>query len=80
MEHHELCRDYVFDTFADAFSFMTEVAKVAETMNHHPTWTNTYNLVSVCLHTHSAERVTEKDLQLAEEMDEIFLPYAAAEA
>jgi 4a-hydroxytetrahydrobiopterin dehydratase len=51
---------------------MTKVALVAEKMNHHPTWTNTYNVVQVELSTHDAgDVVTEKDHTLAKAIDKL---------
>ena len=57
--------------FRKAFAFMTEMAIVAETMNHHPEWFNVYNRVRVQLTTHDAGGITQKDLDLAREMEEI---------
>jgi 4a-hydroxytetrahydrobiopterin dehydratase len=49
---------------------MTKVALVAEKMNHHPTWTNTWNTVHIKLSTHDAGNiVTEKDHTLAKAID-----------
>ena len=39
-ENDALCRDFVFDDFVQAFSFMTRVALFAEKMDHHPNWVN----------------------------------------
>jgi len=41
-------------------------------MNHHPTWTNVYNRVSIRLNTHDAgDRVTAKDFELAKRIQDI---------
>lgn len=54
---------------------MTKVALVAEKMDHHPTWTNTYNQVDIYLSTHSAGNVvTEKDHRLAAAIDKLHEP------
>lgn len=50
---------------------MNEVGAVAEEMNHHPDWSNSYNRVEVALRTHSSGGITELDLALARRMDEI---------
>ncbi|MBX2967941.1 MAG: 4a-hydroxytetrahydrobiopterin dehydratase [Cyclobacteriaceae bacterium] len=69
-ENNKLIKTFVFKDFTEAFGFMTRVAIVAEKMNHHPTWSNTWNTVSFELCTHdAANTVTEKDLQLAEAID-----------
>ncbi len=64
--------EFVFSDFLNAFAFMTEVAAVAEKMNHHPEWQNVYNRVTVDLTTHDASGITEKDFELAKKMNEIF--------
>jgi 4a-hydroxytetrahydrobiopterin dehydratase len=61
----KLHRDLQFQTFVQAFSFMTAVALEAETLGHHPNWTNVYNKVTIDLCTHDAGGVTEKDFELA---------------
>ncbi len=61
---------YRFKDFAEAFGFMSEIAIVAEAMNHHPEWYNVYNRVDVTLTTHEAGGVTEKDLELARRMEQ----------
>jgi len=69
-ENNRLKRTIRFKDFSEAFSFMTRVAMIAEKMNHHPTWTNTYNTVSFELSTHDAgDVVTEKDRALAKAID-----------
>lgn len=66
-----------FKDFIQAFAFMTEVALHAEKMNHHPTWTNTYNFVEIHLSTHDAgDIVTEKDLALSSKIIAIYEKYA----
>lgn len=63
---------FEFEDFIHAFAFMTRVAMVAEKMNHHPIWSNVYNKVSISLCTHDAgDIVTEKDHQLAREIDKL---------
>ena len=69
-EKNRLKKTFVFKDFTEAFGFMTKVALVAEKMNHHPTWTNTWNTVSFELSTHDAgDMVTEKDHALAKAID-----------
>ncbi len=55
---------------------MTEVAFLAEEMNHHPSWSNVYNRVHIALSTHDAgDVVTELDRQLAAGIDAIYQRY-----
>ena len=67
----KLQRDFIFTDFAQAFSFMTEVALEAERANHHPEWFNVYKKVWVDLTTHEAGGITERDFQLAQQMERI---------
>ncbi len=62
-------RTLKFADFNTAFAFMTRVALKAETMDHHPEWSNVYNRVSVLLTTHDAGGVTELDTKMARFID-----------
>lgn len=64
-------RQFRFRDFSEAFGFMARVALIAETMGHHPDWSNTYNRVSIALSTHDAGGVTKKDVELAEKISRL---------
>lgn len=64
-----LAKTYTFRNFVEAFGFMTQVAILAEKMNHHPEWSNVYKTVKVVLTTHDAGGLTELDVKLAQKMD-----------
>jgi 4a-hydroxytetrahydrobiopterin dehydratase len=69
----QLKATFRFVDFIQAFAFMTEVAFHAEQQGHHPTWQNTYNVVTIALCTHDAGNlVTEKDHYLADTIDCIY--------
>ena len=68
--NNQLYRKIVFNDFSEAFAFMTRVAIEAEKMNHHPLWTNVWNIVEIWLTTHDAGNiVTQKDRDLAAKID-----------
>lgn len=68
----KLEQTFKFKDFSEAFAFMTRVALVAESMQHHPDWSNSYNQVTITLVTHDAgNKITEKDHQLAKAIDKI---------
>ena len=74
-EKSKLSRTYKFKNFIEAFGFMSQVAIVAEKMNHHPNWSNVYNEVTIELSTHDAGNiVTNKDRELAKEIDKLSIP------
>ena len=69
-EKNRLYRKFTFKDFSEAFAFMTRVALEAEKRDHHPNWSNVYNIVEVSLSTHSAgDVVTGKDRELAKAID-----------
>lgn len=61
----KLFRQARFEDFVEAFGFMSRVALVAETANHHPEWSNVYNRVDIYLTTHDAGGISERDFKLA---------------
>ena len=64
-------KTYHFGSFREAWGFMSEVALLAEKMDHHPEWFNVYNRVEIILTTHDVEGLTERDIALARAIDEI---------
>jgi 4a-hydroxytetrahydrobiopterin dehydratase len=70
---HFLVKTFTFSNFVNAFTFMSEVAVLAEKMEHHPWWENAFHRVTIRLTTHAeGHRVTEKDFQMAEKIDLIY--------
>lgn len=72
-DHGAIEREIQFKDFNYAFSFMTQVAMVAEKMDHHPEWFNVYNKVSIRLTTHDCGGLSQKDIDLAIRIDS-FIP------
>jgi 4a-hydroxytetrahydrobiopterin dehydratase len=69
---NKLTRTFIFGNFIEAFSFMTKVALLAESMNHHPDWSNSYNMVKIELSSHDAGKiVTDRDRNLAAAIDKL---------
>jgi 4a-hydroxytetrahydrobiopterin dehydratase len=61
----KLNRSFEFNSFVDAFGFMTKVALAAEKMNHHPEWFNVYNRLNIDLVTHDIGGISNYDIKLA---------------
>ena len=72
VENEKLHKEFQFDSFVEAFGFMTSVALIAESMNHHPEWFNVYNRVIVDLATHDAGGISALDFELAKKVDALF--------
>ena len=71
LKENKLHREFVFKDFISAFGFMTQIAIVSESANHHPQWSNSYKKVVVDLTTHELNEISIKDLKLAKVMDNI---------
>ncbi len=65
----KLCREFLFGDFVEAFGFMSRVALLAETADHHPEWSNVYNRVTIELVSHDLGGITERDIKLAMAID-----------
>ncbi len=66
-----LHRDLAFGDFATAFAFMTELAVVAERLDHHPDWCNSGKRVTIDVLSHAAAGVTARCVVLATAAEEI---------
>ena len=67
---NSLRRSFRFADFKMAFKFLTEVAVAAERLDHHPWFSNEYNVVEFRLCSHDAgHTVTKRDHRLAEAID-----------
>ena len=71
LEEGKLHRQFRFDDFVGAFGFMSQVAIIAEKMDHHPEWSNVYDRVEVALTTHDAGGLTVLDFELAAHMNRL---------
>ncbi|HEY5687749.1 MAG TPA: 4a-hydroxytetrahydrobiopterin dehydratase [Yeosuana sp.] len=66
--------EFEFENFKDCFSAMSRIAFECEALNHHPDWSNVYNVLTISLSTHSAHGVTDLDFKLAEAIETIVEP------
>jgi 4a-hydroxytetrahydrobiopterin dehydratase len=70
-----LYRSFLFKDFSQAWAFMSQVALLAEGMQHHPNWTNSYSKVEITLSTHEENNsITVKDILLANEINLLLQP------
>lgn len=63
--NEKLHKEFQFESFNQAFGFMTRAAMEIEKMNHHPEWFNVYNRITIELTTHDAGGITKNDVTLA---------------
>ncbi|MCX2974201.1 4a-hydroxytetrahydrobiopterin dehydratase [Halieaceae bacterium IMCC8485] len=71
LDETKLYRHLIFEDFIEAFGFMTQVALLAEAMDHHPEWSNVYNRVDIYLTTHDAGGISELDFTLAGQINKL---------
>lgn len=71
LQDESITRTFVFDGFTKAIGFVVELGFLAEAADHHPDIDIRWNKVTLVLSTHSEGALTEKDLQLAAQIDEI---------
>lgn len=62
---------YTLKSFVPAMGLVNKIAEVAEKAQHHPDITINYNVVGVALSTHSEGGVTQKDFDLAQQIDKL---------
>jgi 4a-hydroxytetrahydrobiopterin dehydratase len=62
-------KQWIFADFSQAFGFMARIALIAETLGHHPDWSNVYNRLTIRLHTHDAGGITDLDFEFAKRVE-----------
>ena len=71
LEGAEIAKQYTFDNFMGSVGFVNRLAEVAEAANHHPDLAINWNKVRVSLSTHSANAITERDVEVAKKIDAV---------
>ena len=64
-------KSFHFSNFSEAWGFLSRIALVAEKVDHHPEIFNVYNRVEIILSTHDAGGLSDKDVALAQAIDEL---------
>ena len=62
---------YTLKSFMPAMDLVNKIAGAAEKVQHHPDITINYNVVGISLSTHSEGGVTQKDFDLAQQIDQL---------
>ena len=66
---NRLVKDFSFGSFRDSIVFVNRVATLADNHDHHPDIEVRNSTVTLTLSTHDARGITDKDLELAEQID-----------
>ena len=67
-----LTRDIKLGDFKECVSMVNTIAKLADTMNHHPDiLIHSFNHLRITIYTHSENRITDLDQQLAKKIEEM---------
>jgi 4a-hydroxytetrahydrobiopterin dehydratase len=66
-----ITRTFQFPDHITAMGFVTKVAMAAEVMDHHPDLRIVYNRVDLRLNSHDAGGVTDRDVKLAERINQL---------
>jgi 4a-hydroxytetrahydrobiopterin dehydratase len=64
-----ITKTFQFRNFMTGINFVTAVAKAADAADHHPDIDIRYTKVTCSLSTHSAGGITQKDLDLAKQIE-----------
>lgn len=73
----KLHRELTFADFSEAFAFMTRVAMIAEKLNHHPDWSNSWNRVTIDIVSHDAGGITELCFDFAARVNKVLFVHPA---
>lgn len=65
-------KEFALKDFVDALGFLIKVGFLAEKLDHHPDlFLHSWNKVKIIISTHSEGGLTEKDFNLAEQIEKI---------
>ena len=69
---NQITKLFKLKNYIESVGFVNKVALLAERANHHPDIILQYNKVTITLTTHSDGGITEKDIDLAREIEGVF--------
>ncbi len=69
VDKHHLARTFKFPDFVSALEFVNNVGAVAEQQGHHPDISLSWGRVTIEIHTHKIDGLTESDFVLAARID-----------
>ena len=69
--NEKLARKFTFKNFAESLEFVNQVGAIAERRDHHPDILFGWGYAEFFITTHDAGGITERDFELAREINEI---------
>lgn len=70
-EGNQIVKQFKFKNFIQSIGFVSKVSMLAERVDHHPDILIEYNKVTITLSTHSEGGLTDKDFNLASEIQKV---------
>ena len=67
-----ITKTFAFKNYLKSFAFTGQVAMLSEKNNHHPQIILDYGSVTIALISHDVQKVTQRDLDLAEQIDKLY--------
>jgi 4a-hydroxytetrahydrobiopterin dehydratase len=77
VEKGKLHREFEFQSFEDAISYMVRASLEISKLDHHPEWFNVYNTVKIDLVTHELDGISGYDFILAKKLETIAKKFKA---
>jgi 4a-hydroxytetrahydrobiopterin dehydratase len=72
IESNTLCKTFNFQRFDQSVAFFSFLASIANEINHHPDFFNSYKKCNVQLTTHDQGGLTQLDFTFAKKIDEAY--------
>jgi pterin-4a-carbinolamine dehydratase len=77
----ELVRDFLFESFADAISFMQKASGPIDAFGHHPRWGNVFRTVTVAYSTWDiGHRPSDRDQKSAHMLERLYSEFMTGKA
>ena len=67
-----LTKHFAFRNYRKSFALPSQVAMLTKKKNHHPQIILDYGSVTIALISHDVQKVTQRDLDLAEQIDKLY--------
>ena len=71
IREHQLEKEFIFQSYMEGLEFVNKVAKIAESLDHHPDISLGYKKVKVKTSTHEPKGFTTLDFDLIRSIEEM---------